>query len=437
MKTDRKQLLQNFGIENLLPMQEDCLTKFKKPGDFVLYSPTGSGKTLGFLLPIIESLTNQLTTQALIVTPTRELGLQIEQVFKNCKTGFKVACFYGGHPIREELRSLEAVPQVLIGTPGRLLDHLDRQSIDLRNVKTLVLDEFDKSLEFGFQNELEQIMNASSWERRVFCSATVIEEFPEFIELDVQDEINYLVESQNKVELYKKSYEEEEKIPALMEVICTLKGKTLVFCNHREATDRLVEHLNENGIPAIAFHGKLEQEERERRLIQFRNGSRDYMIATDLAARGLDIEEIVTVVHYQLPVTEQTLAHRNGRVGRMHNSGKIVAMFSVEKPNQKNEFLQDLMNWKELKTHTNIELPELPEWETLYFSGGKKEKINKIDLVGFLSKVGELKQGEIGVISVLDHSSYVAVKRDKIRPLLKKLQGEKVKGKKLKIAIAM
>jgi ATP-independent RNA helicase DbpA len=391
---------------------------------------------LGFLLPIIESLSTDSTIQALIVTPTRELGLQIEQVFKNCKTGFKVACFYGGHPIREELRSLEAMPQVLIGTPGRLLDHLDRQSINLRDVKTIVLDEFDKSLEFGFQNELEQILKSSSWESRVFCSATVIKEFPEFIALNDVNEINYLVESDKTVELFKKSYEEEDKIPALMEIICSIKGKTLVFCNHIEATDRLVEHLIENGIPAIAFHGKLEQEERERRLIQFRNGSRDYMIATDLAARGLDIEEIETVVHYQLPVTEQTLAHRNGRVGRMHNSGKIVAMFSVEKPNQKNEFLQALTEWDELPIPKSIELPDLPNWETLYFSGGKKEKINKIDLVGFLSKIGELKQDEIGVISVLDHTSYVAVKRDKIKILLKKLIGEKVKGKKLKIEIA-
>ena len=429
-------LLQNLGIERLLPMQEECIKQFEKKGDFVLYSPTGSGKTLGFLLPIIQKLDSENDIQALIITPTRELGLQIEQVFKACKSGFKVSCFYGGHPIREELRSLESTPEVLIGTPGRLLDHLQRGSIRLNRLNTIVLDEFDKSLEFGFQNEIEQILEASHYGQRIFCSATQIDEFPDFVSADGITEINFLEEKRSNIKCYKKSYIDEEKIPALMEVLCTLDGKTIVFCNHTEAVDRLVDHLNESGIPAVAFHGKLEQEERERRLIQFRNGSRNFLIATDLAARGLDIEEIETIIHYQLPNTAQTLAHRNGRVGRMQKEGKIVVLIDQDYSEPYKDFLEEMVHFSELELPANVQLPTLPKWETLYFSGGKKEKINKIDLVGFLGKIADLKKEEVGMISVLDHTSYVAVQRKQIREILKLVKDQKVKGKKLKIAIA-
>lgn len=428
-----KSALSSLKIEQLTPMQEDCLQNYPKANSFVLLSPTGSGKTLGFLLPIIQDcIPNKGHIQALIVTPTRELAIQIESVLKASQSGLRTLCVYGGHSLKNEKNSLTQTPDVLIGTPGRLVDHLDHERISLRRLEHLVLDEFDKCLEMGFQTEIHFLWENANQKRTFFSSATEIEEWPDFVDISNLKTTNYLTENKPDIEFLAQWYDQEEKIPGLMELLCTFHGRTIVFCNHREATERLTEHLLELGIPALNFHGKLEQDERERRLIQFRNGTSHYLIATDLAARGLDIPEVETVIHYQIPHKEDAYTHRNGRAGRMNAKGRVVLMLQRELGTL-DYIPQDL---PEVVIPRDMKLPQATEWETLYFSGGKKEKINKIDLVGFLGQKGSLKKEEIGLITVLDHASYVAIPRAKVKTLLGKIRNEKVKGKKLKIAVS-
>ncbi|MFT7344566.1 MAG: ATP-dependent RNA helicase DeaD [Lentimonas sp.] len=434
MDTTAKSYIKNLGFESLTDMQDAIYDEAKSGKDIVLLSPTGSGKTLGFLLPLIERLDKNISgVQALIVSPTRELALQIEDVFKQLKTPFKVNLVYGGHSIRTEKQSLTEPPALLIGTPGRLCDHIGRETIDFSQLKCLVLDEFDKSLEMGFQDDMGYIIDTLPSHQTILSSATFLDDIPGFVGVKEPVEVNFLKESQPAVKQWQVSYEEDQKVEKLVEVICAIPaGRTIVFCNHREATERVCEHLNDMGIPAIAFHGAMEQDERERTIIKFRNGTAYYLIATDLAARGLDIPEIETVIHYQLPHKEAVLTHRNGRTARMNGEGNALIFLSNESK-QLDYIPTDLPEYKLPK---NGSLPEFPQWETIYFSGGKKDKVNKIDLVGFLMQKGKLKKDEVGLITVLDYTSFVAVKESEIKQLMGRIKGEKVKGKKLKIQIA-
>jgi ATP-independent RNA helicase DbpA len=428
--------LNKLGFEALTPMQEEVCTSFDLHKDIVLLSPTGSGKTLAFLLPILSNLKEGVSgIQAVIISPTRELALQIETVFKSCKSPFKINVVYGGHSMRTEKQSLEVLPTVLVATPGRLCDHLSRETLKFNNLQYIVLDEFDKSLEMGFQEEMAFILSHIPQGHSTFLSsATTLDEIPEFTGIKEPKTINFLDQLKPKLSLKAAYYGEEEKLPILFEVLCSLPAEpTMIFCNHREATMRICEHLQEMGVPAIPFHGAMEQQERERSLIRFRNGSSHYLVATDLAARGLDIPDVGTVIHYQLPLKEDAFIHRNGRTARMKEKGQAIVL--LEQGRDIPDFLnKDLTTFQVSK---NLSLPEYPKWDILYFSGGKKDKINKIDLVGFLSKKGELEKHEIGLITVLDHWSYVAVPAKDIKTILHKIRREKVKGKRLKIDISL
>ena len=435
LNTKTQEYLRNLNIEQLTDMQLEILERFNEQENIVLYSPTGSGKTLAFLLPLLENIDpNKQGIQALIISPTRELALQIEEVTRSCKSDFKVNVVYGGHSMRTELQSLSVAPTILVATPGRLCDHIDKGSVDLENLNFLVLDEFDKSLEMGFQEEVGYIIDHTPKSiRTLLSSATQLEEIPDFTGIKNPYEINFLSNLIPKLSVKKVTYEEEEKLPKLFETLCSLPDEpTMIFCNHREATMRICEHLQEMGVPALAFHGAMEQQDRERTLIRFRNGSANYLVSTDLAARGLDIPEIGTVIHYQMPLKEDGFIHRNGRTARMLEKGQ--ALILTEKGRALLDYMpQDLPEFEQVHP---IQLPIPPIWNTLYFSGGKKEKINKIDLVGFLAQKGGLKKEEIGLIIVLDHWSFVAVANEKIDTVLTKIRQEKIKGKKLKIDIA-
>ncbi len=435
MKEATKEYINNLGFEALTEMQQSVFEAFPNTKDLVLLSPTGSGKTVAFLLPILEQIDPTIEgIQALIVSPTRELAIQIEEVSRKCKSPHKINVVYGGHSMRTEKQNLSVQPTILVATPGRLCDHIDKETVDFENLRFLVLDEFDKSLEMGFQEEVGYIIEQTPRSiKTILSSATNLEEIPTFTEIENPKEINFLSEMQPALSLKKVSYEEEEKLPKLFETLCSLPNEpTIIFCNHREATMRICEHLQNMGVPALSFHGAMEQQDRERTLIRFRNGSANYLVSTDLAARGLDIPEIGTVIHYQLPHKEDGFVHRNGRTARMLEKGQ--ALILTEKGRDLPDYMDNSI--PEFEQNESITLPKPPKWETLYFSGGKKEKINKIDLVGFLGHKGGLKKDEIGLIIVLDHWSFVAVDRKKAKEILQTVRNEKIKGKKLKIAIA-
>jgi superfamily II DNA/RNA helicase len=226
---------------------------------------------------------------------------------------------------------------------------------------------------------------------------------------------------------------EKDKISCLFHLICSLKSEAaLIFCNHRDAAERISDTLNEKGIFATYYHGGMDQDERERALIQFRNGSVTYLITTDLAARGLDIPDMKHVIHYHLPSKEEEFTHRNGRTARMLSSGTAYVL--VHESEKKLDYIDYHM--KVFSVESNVKLPKPPEFQTIYISGGKKNKLNKIDIVGFFSQKGKLEKGDLGLIEVKDFISFAAVKSKKVPELLRLIRDEKMKGKKYKIEVA-
>lgn len=431
-----KCILSNLGIDNLNDMQMSAQKAIINEQNVLLLSPTGSGKTLAVLIPVLKLLDENISkVQCLIVVPSRELALQTEQVWKKLGTNFKVNVCYGGHSIETELNNLSNPPALLIGTPGRLTDHLERKSFDTNFIKTLVLDEFDKSLQLGFHDEMNTIISQlPSIQQKVLLSATSDVEIPDFVEMSSMLTLHFLDEEKNEaLDIKLVESPDKDKINSLFNLLCSINSEpALIFCNHRESTERVVDLLSKKGIDAGYYHGGMDQDDRERILIKFRNGSLNYLVTTDLAARGLDIPEMNHVIHYHLPGTETEFVHRNGRTARMHASGTAyIIHFEEDKlPN----YIPG--NITVLKVSAGNPLPDRPKYETIYVSGGRKNKLNKGDIVGFFLQKGKLDKFDVGLIEVKDFISFVAVRSHAVKKLLSNVKDEKMKGKKYKIEVA-
>lgn len=426
--------LEKLGISSLNEMQEKMLRSSKENDEIILHAPTGSGKTVAFLLTALGKLSKEQTSvQLLIISPTRELSIQIEDVFKKLSTGFKVNTCYGGHSMRVEENNLSVPPAVLIGTPGRLADHVRRNNIDLSEVHTLVLDEFDKSLQMGFESDMTEIIRELyALKNKYLVSATKLEVIPAFTQIQKPHTIDFLTEQRHQINYFGIHYHNTDKLETLLELLCNLpQGKTIIFCNHREPVVEITDFLKSNGVIAVAYHGGMEQDDRERALIRFRNGSSDFLVSTDLAARGLDIPAVEHVIHYQLSLKEAEFIHRSGRTGRQDADGVVFMFLDPEKTPP--SFVPE---HKIYDVVPNEPLPEAPKWKTIYISAGKKDKINKVDIVGFLHKMGGLRQDEIGLITVMDYSSFAAIRSDIAEDVVPELRNQKIKGKKQKIGFA-
>jgi ATP-independent RNA helicase DbpA len=429
--------LKKLGIEMLNTMQLETIKIIDEHKDLVLLSPTGSGKTLAFLLPLIEQINAQSEqTQLLILAPSRELAIQIEQVIRSLGAGLKTLCCYGGHLIQTERNSLKHPPEVIVGTPGRVADHIRRGHISTQYIKHLVLDEFDKSLELGFHNEMKEIIaDLHRVKQRILTSATAMDEIPDFVRIKDYETLNFLPQQQIQDNLTLKAVRSEgkDKLEAFFQLACQLGNEPMVvFVNHREAADRISGHLKDMGLAHDIFHGGLKQEERERALIKFRNGSHHILLTTDLASRGLDIPDIKYVIHYHLPKEKEVFIHRNGRTARMKASGMAYLILAEEEAIP--EYIEASITFETL--NTTHPLPESPQWQTIYIGHGKKDKVNKIDIVGLFIKKGKLQKNELGIIDVLDHSAFVAIERSKVNKVIELLKNERIKGKKLKMSIS-
>ncbi|MBN9295865.1 MAG: DEAD/DEAH box helicase [Filimonas sp.] len=437
-KYSLENILSNLNIEALNEMQEASIKANEEHDNVVLLSATGSGKTLAFLLPLLSGLdAKSKLTQALIIVPSRELALQIEKVFKLMGTGLKITACYGGHLRETEENNLIEPPAVIVGTPGRLGDHIRRGNITLPSIETLVLDEFDKTLELGFQDEVSFIISAlPSIKKRILTSATEGVDIPGFLGLTEPQRLNFLTEGdgETKLELRKVISPEKDKIETLFKMLCFIGSTraTIIFCNHRDAVERVSTLLAEKGIYNVFYHGQMEQRDRDSALSKFRNGSVNFLVTTDLAARGLDITNIRYIIHYHMPATEDIFTHRNGRTARMDASGTAVLLLSQEEkiPSYITEDIEDL------QMEGDYPIPDKPKWTTLFIAAGKKDKVNKIDIVGFLTNKGQLKKEDIGLIDVKDFFSFVAVRKLKVSHTLHAIKNEKIKGKKVMIAIA-
>ena len=431
-----KQIISNLNIDALNAMQHASIEANKNNQDVVLLSATGSGKTIAFLIPILKGLNEaDKNTQALIVVPSRELAMQIEKVFKAMGTGFKITSCYGGHKREIEENNLVEPPALVVGTPGRLCDHIRRGNITVDSIETLVLDEFDKTLELGFLDEVSFIAGSlKNIRKRILTSATQSVEIPEFVGIRNAIKLDFLGEQEVKsLSVEKVISPDKDKADTLFKLLCFLGNRSaIVFCNHREAVERVSKYLANQGIVNEFYHGAMEQQQRDSALSKFRNGTANILVTTDLASRGLDIPNIRYIIHYHLPHTEESYIHRNGRTARMDASGTVILILSEE------EKLPAYVNndIPEIQLPENSVLPEKPKWSTLFIAAGKKDKVNKVDIVGFLANKGQLRQEDIGLIDVKDFFSFVAIRKSKMNHTLHLIKNERIKNKKVKIDVA-
>lgn len=427
-----RQILEKLSIEKLNPMQEAAQQAIHSSKEVVLLSPTGTGKTLAFLLPIISELDADCDeVQVMILTPSRELAIQIEQVTKEMGTGFKANAVYGGRAMAKDKIDLNRPPAILIGTPGRIADHLRRETFSTEFIKTLVLDEFDKSLEIGFETEMREILaSLRNIEKKVLTSATSEVEIPDFVGLKDANKLNFAAEGPPRLQLRRILSPDKDKLETLVQTLCHIGDQPgIIFCNFKDSIQRVSEYLAQKGIDHGCFYGGLEQQDRERALIKFRNGTHRLIIATDLAARGLDIPELSFIIHYHLPIHEHEFIHRNGRTARMHSGGTayILHWEGEELP-----FFIDAPQVEKLKA---APLPSPTGWKTIFVSGGRRDKISKGDIAGLFFKQAELSGEQVGGIELKPDCAFVAVKDEVVGKVIGTLDNVRLKKKKVRLRV--
>lgn len=430
---EQQDILEKLKIYALNPMQEEAIAVIEKTTNTVLLSPTGTGKTLAFLLPIIKTLDPECAeVQALILVPSRELAIQIEQVARNMGSGFKVNAVYGGRPMSKDKIELKHIPAILIGTPGRIVDHFSNDRFSKTGIKTLILDEFDKSLETGFEDEMRVIINQlPHLNKRILTSATHGVKIPGFVRLDNPTTINYLKDKKaSKLTIKTVVAADKNKLQTLVDLLLHIGNEPgIIFCNFKDSIERVSAYLDKNHINYACFSGGMEQRDRERSLIKFRNGTCQVLIATDLAARGIDIPEMKYIIHYELPRTVEEFTHRNGRTARVNSKGTAYVL--QWKKEQLPEFIK---NAKVVDISKNA--PRKPQfWETLFISGGRKDKISKGDIAGLFFKQGAINKDQLGVIELKQDCAFVAVPLSMANELVDKLNNTRLKKKKVRVTV--
>lgn len=426
----QSEILSKLGITTLNAMQEEALLAISSSPNTVLLSPTGSGKTVAFLLPTLSALDVYCPyVQLIIVVPSRELVIQIEQVIRKMGTGFKVNAVYGGRPFSKDKIELAHTPSIIVATPGRLADHLRNETFDVFDIKTIVLDEFDKSLEVGFEAEMREIIQyLPKLEKRILTSATHGVEIPKFTGVSNPLIIDYSEKKSENLTIKRVLSPDKNKLHTLAQLIQQLGNQSgIIFCNFKNTVAFVSDFLTEKNISHGCFYGGLEQKERERALIQFRNGTHQIIVATDLAARGIDIPELHFIIHYQLPLKAEEFTHRNGRTARMNAQGIAYVL------QWQQEFVPDFISTTETVALQQTSTKQAKQWTTLFISGGRKDKISKGDIAGLFFKQGGLKSDELGVIELKHDCAFVAVSLNKAESVIEKTNNTRLKKKKVRI----
>lgn len=424
---------QRHGIDKLNPMQQ--AVSQARSQRVILLAPTGSGKTLAFAVPMIERLRpGAAQPQAVVIAPSRELVIQIAEVVRPIAKGYKTVAFYGGHPMQDEVNSLSAMPDIIVATPGRLLDHLLRGTLDLNRTPALVIDEYDKALELGFHDQMRRIVKRMHSLRFVtLTSATPLAELPDFIDLSQAKVIDFTAKTEaprSRMRVLVARTDDKDKLQALDGLLREVPdGKTIVFANHRESAERIYEYLRRRGYPAGLYHGGLDQLQREISIDMLNNGTTPLLVSTDLASRGLDIEAVQNVVHYHLPPTAESWTHRNGRTARVDAEGNVYVLAGPGE--HLPEYAECDGEFEVEPAPSNALAPITSVTATIYFNAGKKEKISKGDILGFLTKQCGLAGSEVGKIVVKDHCAICAVPRSSAASILSipaKIKAQRVKA---------
>lgn len=426
-------ILDNLGISELNDMQKKMSEAFLHSGsDIVLLSPTGTGKTLAYLLPLVASVDKANdNVQAVVVVPGRELALQSVNVLRAMKCGVRGYACYGGRQTMDEHREIrKLMPQIIFATPGRLNDHIDKDNISIAHVRTVVIDEFDKCLDMGFSGEMMSLMTKLRFaSRHVLLSATAVDAIPQYVNISNTRMIDYRTENNDlsdRIRIHVLRSVKKDKLDTLYACLCSIgSDSAVVFVNYRDSVERVADYLCEKGFVVSAFHGGLDQKEREAALYKFSNGSANIMVCTDLASRGLDIDGIGHVIHYHLPETREACTHRNGRTARWDATGDVIFLLGPS------ETLPDyVISDDEMTLPDILPQPSKPRMATIYIGKGKKDKISRGDILGLICKKGGVDKDNVGKIDVKERYAYVAVNTDVVKQLLQKLRNEKIKGVK-------
>jgi superfamily II DNA/RNA helicase len=429
----QEDILAKLQIEALNPMQIEAVSVIKKNTNTILLSPTGTGKTLAFSLPLLDLLDpKSKEVQALILVPSRELAIQIEQVIRSMGSGYKVNAVYGGRPMSKDKIELKHVPAILIGTPGRISDHFANNRFSKDYIKTLILDEFDKSLEVGFEYEMRNIINQlSTLDKRILTSATQGIEIPDFVKLKEPRTINYLKGKRiSQLNFQTVVSPNKSKLKTLVDLVEHIGNEPgIVFCNLKDTITQLSSFLEKKEVSHACFSGGMEQKDRERALIKFRNGTCQLLIATDLAARGIDIPEMKFIIHYELPKHQEEFIHRNGRTARVNEKGTAYIL------KWENERLPDFIKASKGINISKKAKFEPQYWETLFISGGRKDKISKGDIAGLFFKKGGISREQLGTIELKPDCAFVAIPLVLADELVEKLNNVRLKKKKVRVTI--
>lgn len=428
-----------LGIERLNDMQLKMMASASECRDIILLSPTGSGKTLAFTLPVMKLLKPPTgRVQCVVIAPSRELVVQIAGVMREVGAGIRVLALYGGHKVEDEVNSLKVTPDIIVATPGRLLDHSVRKNMELLPVRILVLDEFDKSLELGFEEEMGKLVRRmKNVSRVILTSATNTDVMPDFLSLNDPLILDFSQAGEglrSRMHVYRVDTDSKDKLESLLTLLHNINdgdtpGKTIVFVNYRESAVRVAEFLRKSGVDVALYHGALDQRERETAVALFNNGSCPVIVATDLAARGLDIEKVSSIIHYHQPLTPESYTHRNGRTARVDREGDIYVLVGPGEEVKEYVSFDDnfgLDPGKKSCLRSGL--------VTLHVSGGKREKVSRGDILGFFVKEGGIDAGSIGRIDVYDHYALVVVREASVKPLLEAVGGKKLKGVKRKVS---
>ncbi|TVZ55012.1 superfamily II DNA/RNA helicase [Lutibacter sp. Hel_I_33_5] len=426
----QEEILRKLNIYELNPMQEEAIAAINENENTILLSPTGTGKTVAFALPLLASLDKESNEiQALILVPSRELAIQIEQVIRSMGSGYKVNAVYGGRPMSKDKIELKHLPAILIGTPGRISDHFANDRFSKEFIKTLILDEFDKSLEVGFEYEMRGVINQlSTLSKRILTSATQGVEIPVFVNVNQRKIINYLGTKQSKLTIKTVISPSKNKLNTLLHLLNHVGNQQgIIFCNLKDSIQTVSSFLESKNISHGCFNGGMEQKDRERSLIKFRNGTNQLLIATDLAARGIDVPEMKFIIHFELPLYKEEFTHRNGRTARV--SAKGTAYVLKWKEERLPDFIvktaiQDISKQSERKPNF---------WTTLFISGGRKDKISKGDIAGLFLKKGNLTKDQLGIIELKQDCAFVAVPITVADNLIENLNNSRLKKKKVRI----
>lgn len=431
---DKQTILERFrerhNIETLNPMQQ--LMAATDATRLILLSPTGSGKTAACAIRLLRAIgPSKGVLQAVVIAPSRELVIQIADVIRPVAAGLKTVAFYGGHNMADEVNSLKSMPDIIVATPGRLLDHITRGNIDVAGVHALVLDEYDKSLELGFHDEMRRIARRmKSLKLIILTSATRLAELPDFLPMQGAETVDFTPTAQrSRLQTVSVESPERDKLQTLLDLLRSLpNGRAIVFVNHRESAERVYNFLKKERFPVGLYHGGLEQRDRQLALDLFNNGTNPVLVSTDLGSRGLDIDDVNYVIHYHMPLSAESWTHRNGRTARMGADGTAYVI-TAEGENIPDYVVCDRPYSPRGEASEGIR----SDVATLYFNAGKKEKISKGDIAGFLIQKGGLTKDEVGKIMVWDHSAIAAVPRAKIGKVVEAVAPYRLKNTKVRI----